>query len=170
MNPLSLKLKYDFVSKKVKLTWKDILYAINRNFLPSDSAIEHAMVKISQSEEYNQALLDLASLYKGESVQPYLDELARLDLGQDDSMLNEKWLYLVLDLVFENKDNYADPLGVVEQIYADFDYPELVTTFVRYMPSDEPSLGSLELIELRLYKKWKDYLDIQSKRFLDSDL
>jgi len=38
------------------------------------------------------------------------------------------------------------------------------------MPPAEPSLGSLELNEVRLYKKWKDYLDIQSKRLLDNDL
>lgn len=169
MDSLFLKLKYDFVSKRVNLTWRDILYAINRNLLDSDSAIEHAMVKISQSEEYNQALLDLASLHKGESVRPYLDELTKLESSQDDTMLAEKWLYLVLDWVFKNKDNYADPLGIVEQIYADFDYPELIATIVRYMPSDEPSLGSLELNEERLYKKWKEYLDIQRKRFLDAN-
>lgn len=168
MQLVSFELRYDFVSKRVNLTWKDILYAINRNLLPSDSAIEHATAKISQSEEYNQSLLDLASLYKGESVQPYLDELAKLDSGQDDTILNEKWLYLVLDWVFENKDNYVDPLGIVEQIYADFDYPEVIAAFVRYMPSDEPSLGTAKLNEARLYEKWKDYLDIQSKRFLDA--
>ncbi|EGO64878.1 DUF2247 family protein [Acetonema longum] len=169
MDSLIFELKYDFVSKRVQLTWKDILYAINRKLLPSDSAIEHATVKVSQGEEYNQTLLDLASLYKGESVQPYLDELARLDSGQDDTILNEKWLYLVLDWVFENKDNYADPLGIVEQIYADFDYPEVIASFVRYMPSDEPPLGTLELNEARLYEKWKDYLDIQRKRFSDTN-
>ena len=38
------------------------------------------------------------------------------------------------------------------------------------MPSTEPSLGSLEVNEVRLYKKWKDYLDIQSKRLLDNYL
>ena len=165
MGSFSLELKYDFVSKKVKLTWKDMFYAIKNGLLPSDSAIEHATVIISESEEYTQTLLDLASQFKGETVQPYLDELAKLESEQDDTIVNEKWLYLVLDWVFENKDNYSDPLSIVEQVYADFDYPDLISTFVRYMPSDEPDLGSPELNVSRLYKKWNNYLDNQKERF-----
>lgn len=169
MESLSIVLKYDFVSKRVKLTWKDVLYAIERKLLSPESAIEHATIEISRNEEYHQALLDLASLYKGESVHPLLDDLASLEAGQDETMINEKWLYLILDWLFDNKDKYSDPLSMIEQIYADFDYPELMASFVRYMPCDEPDLGTLELNEARLYKKWKDYLDIQKKRFGDTN-
>lgn len=166
MDLILFMLDYDFVSNKVKLTWKDILYAIKRNLLSPDSAITHAVAQISKTEEYDQLLFDLASLFKGESVQPYLDKLARLEEGLDESALNEKWLYLVLDWTFENKDKYTDPLGRVEEIYADFNYPEAIVSFVRYMPSDGPSLGKTKLNELQLYKKWEEYLNKQGEKFL----
>ena len=166
MNEIHFKLTYKFVSNRVNLLWSDIAYAINRNILPQDSAIEHAIIKISQSKDYNQVLFDLASLFKGESVQPYLNELVRLEKYHDEKSINEKWLYLILAWIFENKDSYVDPLGVVEQVYADFDYPKEVATFVRYMPTEEVPLDTKEMNESRLYKKWEEYLDIQRKKFL----
>lgn len=165
MDSISFVLDYDFVSNKVKLTWTDILYAIKSNLLSPDSAIAHAVVQISKTEEHNQVLFDLASLFDGESIQPYLDQLASLEEGLDESELNEKWLYLLLDWIFENKDKYTDPLGMVEEIYADFNYPESIISFVRYMPSDGPFLETTELNELQLYQKWKKYLSEQSGKF-----
>jgi len=165
MDCLEISLNYDFVSKKVKLFWKDILFGIEKKYLPQDAAIEHAIVQISDNEEYPQELMDLACLNKNESVYPFLYKLAEQDSAQNDEIIKEKWLYLLLKWVYENKDKYSQALSIVEYLYADFDYPEIIAVFVRYMPSDEPDLGSLELNEGRLYNKWKTYLDIQKERF-----
>ena len=165
MDSLSVVLPYDFVAKRIELTWQDILYAIEQKFLSPKAAIEHAMIELSKVEEYPQSLVDLASLDKGDSIHPYLDELVDLESDQPNEKINEKWMYLILAWILENKNNWVDPLGIVEQIYADFDYPEQISTFVRYMPSDEPDLGSLELNEARLYKKWEDYLKEQETRY-----
>jgi hypothetical protein len=165
MDLLSVVLPYDFVAKKITLTWRDILYAHEQKFLSPNAAIEHAIVELSQIEDFPQSLVELASLEKGESIHPYIDELSDLEMPQASKDLKEKWIYLILDWVYENKSNYSDPLGIVEQIYADFEYPAQIAAFVRYMPSDEPDFGSIELNEARLYEKWKDYLDEQEKRF-----
>lgn len=53
MKCVSRELDYKFVSKQINLTWRDMLYAVNKSILSLDSVIEHAMTKISQSEEYN---------------------------------------------------------------------------------------------------------------------
>ena len=45
-----------------------------------------------------------------------------------------RWVFLELKAAYEVRDRLNDPLGVVEQIYADFDYPSSVAAFVRYMP------------------------------------
>ena len=65
-----------------------------------------------------------------------------------------KWLYLQLRAAYYERERLKDPLGVVEQIYADFDYPSTVAPFVRYMPlwpGDEPGVGPL-------MARWTDYL------------
>ena len=49
----------------------------------------------------------------------------------------DKWLYLSLASLFENKEYMDDPLSVVEDIYADFEYPPEIQSFVRYMPATD---------------------------------
>ena len=51
-----------------------------------------------------------------------------------------KWLYLLLFWIYENRDVYEDPFQVVEQVYAEFSYPRSMEPFVRYMPSNEPTV------------------------------
>lgn len=65
---------------------------------------------------------------------------------------------LVLAWIYENREGVADPLGIVEEIYADFDYPGEVAPFVRYMPMSGPDLCSREKNEERMYGNWKAYL------------
>ena len=76
-----------------------------------------------------------------------------------------KWLYLVLAWLFENRRSVNDPLGRVEEIYSDFDYPREIAPFVRYMPMVGPDLGSREKNEARMYDDWKSYLDRAGRRF-----
>ena len=76
-----------------------------------------------------------------------------------------KWLYVLLSWIYENRSDFDDALQAVEQVYADFDYPQSIESFVRYMPSDEPSLGSIEKDTERLYKKWDSYLSSQSETY-----
>lgn len=75
MEYLSIDFNYDYIRKRVKLTWNDIVYGIENDYISSNIAIEHAVSEISQCEEYPQSLIDLGSLYKDESVNPYLKEL-----------------------------------------------------------------------------------------------
>lgn len=162
---LSKDINYDYISKRVKVTWETIMYGIERNYILPNIAIEHAINELSQKENYPQYLIELASLSKDESVYPYLNELADLEIIEEDEVSKDKWLYLMLDWTYNNRHKYSDSLGLVEQIYADFDYPVQISTFVRYMPSNEPDLGSLELNEARLYRSWGNYLEEQYRRF-----
>jgi hypothetical protein len=66
---------------------------------------------------------------------------------------------LVLAWIYEHRGAFLDPLQTVEEVYADFGYPERIAGFVRYMPMDGPDLGSREANEQRLMERWKEYLD-----------
>jgi hypothetical protein len=65
-----------------------------------------------------------------------------------------KWTYLQLKAAYEMRDRLRDPLGVVEEIYAKFDYPAPVAAFIRYMP---PAPG-MPIGEDALYDRWSRYL------------
>lgn len=91
-------------------------------------------------------------------IQPIIKELCVMEDKQDGEEIKEKWLYLILKWLYKNRSKYEDPLEIVEELYEEFEYPENMKAFVRYMPSDSGDLGSLELNRERLYKNWKKYL------------
>ena len=80
--------------------------------------------------------------------------------------MRRKWAFLILAWVYEHRDSFEDPLDLVEKLYADLDYPEQVAPFVRYMPTDEPDLGSRGQNEQRLFQKWAEYLQKEARYFL----
>lgn len=84
--------------------------------------------------------------------------LAAAEEPAHDTSTRETWLYLVMAWVYEHRSEMGDPLGVVERIYTDFDYPESISGLVRYMPSDIPDLGSLKANEDRLMTCWESFL------------
>lgn len=152
---------HEFASKLIKLTWHDVWGAVSRKIVSRQFAVEHALSEWERLDEYPDVLVDLASLGKGGDIHPYIDELVAMEQGQPENEGNEKLLYLVLSWLYETRDSYSDSLEIVEQVYADFDYPEKIEGFVRYMPSDEPDLGSVEKNRARLFEKWAHYLSEQ---------
>ncbi|WP_142836485.1 DUF2247 family protein [Planococcus salinarum] len=78
-------------------------------------------------------------------------------------------MYLTLYWLYENKEKFPDPLTQVEEIYADFDYPESISKFVSYMPLEEdegPLPPTREVAISNIYKNWVDYLVSQNRRFM----
>ena len=66
-----------------------------------------------------------------------------------------KWLFLELHAAYLIREQLSDPLGFVEQIYAEFDYPPSMARFVRFMPlevGDEPG-------EDPLMRRWAEFLN-----------
>ncbi|MEK8212547.1 DUF2247 family protein [Paenibacillus sp. FSL L8-0463] len=169
MNTLNLLIPYNYIVNLINLTWSDLFFAIKHGYLNPEAATEHAMYVISEEEFPSQDVIDLAWLKKGEDVHPYLDKLLAPMSMEEYSIAQEKILYVVLKWVFENKEHYADPFEVVETIYADFDYPEEISQFVRYMPSNQPLLDLVDFNKERLYKNWSDYLEKQKKKYSVSD-
>lgn len=60
----------------------------------------------------------------------------------------DNFIFLGFLWVFKNMDLYPDPFGIVEELNAEFDYPESVAPFVRYMPPEDGVGGGNE----RLYE------------------
>lgn len=164
MNSLNILLPYNYVKNLVNLTWSDILYGIEHGFLAQEAAIEHAIDIIGKEQESPSKVLDLACLDKSESICPHIVELSS-QMSEQENNAQEKFLYVLLKWVYEHKELYTDPLEVIVYIYSDFDYPEEISSFVRYMPMGQPDLGSLELNIERLYNNWKDYLEKQRFRY-----
>lgn len=72
------------------------------------------------------------------------------------------WMRLILAWVYHNCDKFEDPLGVVETIYADFDYPKEIYSLVRYNPPLDcyrPQDHSREENIAHLMDLWRRYIE-----------
>ncbi|MBE0367039.1 DUF2247 family protein [Pseudoalteromonas aurantia] len=154
---------YEFAVRLASYSWGELLSAVERQIVSRQFVIEHAMAELIVMEKYPDALLELASLNKGDDIHPYIDDLVENEVSVSD--VDEKVLFLVLSWLFETKELYDEPLAIVEEIYADFDYPECISGFIRYMPSEEPSLGTVEENKLRLIGKWESYIDEKYREY-----
>ena len=170
MNSLGILLTYSYVSRLVSLNWYDILVAIENGFLTHKSAIEHAENELEKNENSPQVVLDLAILSFdtvtfSHSIHPYIDELASQISDEERNKTKEKILYALLNWVFEHREDYVNPLKVVEIIYDDFSFPKTISSFIGYLPMEEPNLILPVLNRNRMLRKWKNYLDRQKELY-----
>ena len=157
---------YKFVISRTSLSWQEVSYAIQQGFLTPHSAVEHANEIIKSHDVFPDSILELASLNKGDPVHELLEELMASERLLSAECISNKWLYLLLAWIFENRKSYEDALAVVEGIYADFDYPEGIESFVRYMPGESSGAGDGQENLDRLFARWEEYLKNESKKYL----
>ena len=153
----------DFILDKRPVNWQDVLWGYENKFLGWRSIIEFSEKRLLDGSDVGLEV-DLVSFTKENAgeVGNILRELAGKEFSSSDEKIKEKWLYIVLSWLFETRSEIDDPLAYIEEIYADFDYPDEIVEFVRYMPVnggyDASEHTSIEN-EQRLLNKWKEYLD-----------
>lgn len=164
MELVRLRIPYAFIRDRVQLSWREILFGLTEELLdPAAPSLLAADLVGGDTEDAT--LIELAGLSPKEDSQPYVQTLAGRATDEPVPDGHAKWLYLVLAWIFLHRDEYADPLRAVEEVYADFGYPKQIANFVRYMPMEGPDLGSRKRNEARLYDRWQHYLQDAERRF-----
>lgn len=160
---------YSFVREHIGLSWRDALWGYEHQLIGWSVIVDLATERLGAGSD-DPLEIELASLTKMETYQvgDLLRKLASASPEENVVIAQRKWLYLLLALLFENKENVPDPLGEVETIYADFDYPPEIEGFVRYMPvtdAYDPSAHTKDQNENRLFGKWREYLVAAESEF-----
>jgi hypothetical protein len=150
-------LRADFVlAEGVPLDADDLGYGFERGFLKATAVIDVAAAAVGGGND-DPVMQELAALLRDDvgrvpEVLRALDDPERIHDPRESA---RKWLYLQLKAAYTGRERHNDPLGVVEAIYANFDYPPAVASLVRYMPlqvGDEPG-------DAALMKRWAEFLD-----------
>lgn len=158
-----------FVCSRVDLTWPDLLWGCEQQRIDYSNAADMAVDKLAQGVD-DPDVLEIAVIGKSDiyEVKKLVQKLAERYPERDESEIKQKWLYLTLFWLYENRADFNDPLAEVENIYTDFDYPEDIKDFVRYMPiSDgyDPEQHSIEDNRARLFDNWKRYVSRADHKF-----
>lgn len=159
----SMPIPFSFIRGRVSLGWRDALWGYERQMIGWSGIVDLAKNRLCGDS--GACVIELAHLEKSYAfrVGELLRELSAAESEKLKLISVKKWLFLVLAWTFENKDRIDDPLGKVEEIYADFDYPSGLDDFVRYLPimnGYDSSRYSREENESRLYKNWEKYLNV----------
>jgi len=159
----------EFCLSLSSLTWPEFLWGLEKGILTWKDAIELATRRGQGKQLSLPQETKLSSLQKVDAglVNDLVRQLAEAE-GQDPKSVKEKWLYLLLAWIYEQRAATDDPLGEVERIYADFDYPSELESFVRYMPVTDkynPKAHSATENHARLMSKWKAFLEDRRRRF-----
>lgn len=162
---LTMKIPYAFVAGLLDLSWRDIDYGLERQLISPKVAIELAADRLGRNASVTPEEIALAALPDDAPVIGVVKRLASTEPPCSVDEMKSRWLYIALRWLFENRTRVGDPLSLVDEMYADFEYPEEIASFVRYMPMVGPDLGSREKNEARLYEYWKAYLDQAARRF-----
>jgi hypothetical protein len=134
-------------TEDVPFSVDDLKFGYERGWLRASTVIDRAVHEVERGQG-DPVLVAVAALLR-DDMSELPDALARLDSPDhihDPQESARKWLYLQLKAAYDRRQDLDDPLGVVEEIYADFDYPPTVEGFVRYMPlrpGDEPGTAAL---------------------------
>jgi hypothetical protein len=154
-----------FCADNVDLDWYDVVWAIEHGIFAWSNVREFALLKL---DELNPLSFDIetkiASLHKNEAseIMDLARDAASVFPQKQEEHVQRRWLYLLLKWVYLNREAIEQPLSKVEEIYADFEYPEEIEDFVGFLPPKDgwrADVHSSEENLNRLYQKWKIYLD-----------
>jgi hypothetical protein len=163
MKPLPLDSHYIY-SKTPWLTWRELFFGLESGYIDEKKLSEYvcdALTSTSPPEAIELASLEPQEKHLASNILKSLND----KYPSTESDPTKPWIFLLLSFLFENKANYDDPLGIVEQLYADFDYPEEIAPLVRYMPLPEGIEGSEDL----LFQNWRAALSNYESMFSQQD-
>lgn len=159
----------EFIQSQPDLNWLELQWGFDRGWLSESAVVDLAVARLSEDGEQAPEIVELASLGSRELVEvgSILAKLAETEKRTAANRGPERaWLRIILAWLFAQRDEIADPLGAVEEIYADFGYPPEISHFVRYMPPDDgyvPQAHTPEQNMDRLYCKWREFLDVSEE-------
>jgi hypothetical protein len=155
---MDLKIPLAFIQSRSRLTWREVEFGLENGWLTNEAVIALAINRVTTGD-VSTDVLALASVLPNEKYE--VPQILRRLAERDSVCSKGKWLFLLLAWLYEHRDAVEEPLGVVEQLYADFDYPEEIASFVRYMPPEDPS----RVGESYLLDSWRRYLETAARNY-----
>jgi len=157
----------NYILSKARFCWREIEWAYQHGMFGLAM-----LVDLAKQKEQNQVIeSELSSLDKDHQwkAPELLSALVQNESQIAEQSIVEKWLYVILAYIYDHQDKFEDPLTKVEEIYADFNHPKEIASFVGYMPSSDttyrPEEHSLEENTERIFKNWKEYLDREAAKY-----
>ena len=168
MELVRLGIPYAFIRGRLRMSWRDVRFGLANELLDPMAGIDLAVEQVAQPALPSSSVVEVAGLSPDApliDLVELVEKLAESEPPVAEQEIRDRWLYLVLAWTYEHQADYLDALDRIEEIYADFSYPKRIVSFVRYMPMEDPPLGSRAAAEQRMMQRWKEYLDEKAREY-----
>lgn len=142
---LNYKIDFDRICNVISSwTWAELVFGIEKSIIAIKDVISYAKTILSDELEQFNLVLEL-SISEEDEGKTILGELLKTEEEQDIYLINNKWMFAIIyDAYINDKCNIFD---VTEDVYAEFDYPEIISNLVRYMPCEDHRSMEEKLLE-----------------------
>lgn len=162
---VDLQLPAKFVVERALPTGAELAYGFREGWLSREGVVEVALAKYNANVALLPAEEDLALLLS-DDLDQVEEMVGTLEFSDVPAEIRARfWLFLALAWLLDHRSDYEDPFGVIEQLYADFDYPEEIRSLVRFVPPGPGDLPGVEGIEGR----WRGYVERLGAEYRDRD-
>jgi hypothetical protein len=151
----------DFILARLIPTSAELAYGVHNGWLSRDDLVTIALAKLERGVDSTGPEEQLLVLSPNDhyTFEELLDVMATS--YEPVERRARVWLFLALSWLLENLDDFDDPLGVIELLYADFEYPEEIQGLVRFMPPPPGQPTGLTALD----NNWHHYVERVGKEY-----
>ena len=153
---------FEFARSIIPLNWDDINWGCRNSIIEWQDAVIFAIDHLENNTDPSVLELAIIDLRERERIEQIVAELSEFDT-KDTEVTIRNWLIILLAWAYHEREKSPDPLGLVEEIYANFNYPSEIANIVRYMPpvdGYDPSKHTHEENERRLMENWRKIVEL----------
>ncbi|PAE08368.1 hypothetical protein CHI12_06635 [Terribacillus saccharophilus] len=160
-----------FKENNIRYDWRTIFTGFKMHILKSEDITNYAVEYLTiHPETENENIIQLAwgghQLDSDSLLSNILQDYYNSDLNIENDewhIEKRKWRFCILTLLkIKYQDNSEELLNIITEVYADFNYPEDMDSFINYLtPKDgyDPSKYSKEENVSRLISLFNEFLD-----------
>lgn len=169
-----------FKKEKIKYDWKTMYVGLKLNLINYNDITNYAVEYLSMHPETsNQEIIQLAWGSIDSECESILEKILKESHINDLNLDTEswqfevrKWRFVILTyLKIKHQDDFERLLNKIAEVYANFNYPKDMDSFINYLPPKEdfnPSQYSKEENIVRLINFFNDFLK-RELQYLQSD-
>lgn len=155
-----------FVVARAMPTGAELAYGFREGWLTSVDVVAVALAKYEADLPLRSGEEELALLLS-EDLDRVDELITDLEIVDEPSEQRARlWLFLALAWLLEHRQDFRDPLEVIEMLYADFDYPDEIQGLVRFMPTAPGEAAAVDALEQR----WRAFVDRVTVEYQQRDL
>lgn len=149
---LKNKISFEDIYKIIpKWQWGELKVGLEKSIICNKDIISYSVYILSDDIVQFDTVLEL-SIAEEDEVEEILSRLVLNEKMQNCQTISHKWVFAIIyESYMNNKDNVYE---VIDDVYTEFEYPEVISSLIGYMPCDDGRI---------LDTKLNEYIEINKK-------